>query len=56
MSYSVVLQVQNIWKCDYKLLKAKKRTVNRPPAQNRSRLESVYFPDVVNPFGYYFDT
>ena len=24
MSYSFVLQVQNMWECDYKLLKAKK--------------------------------
>ena len=34
MSYSAVLKVQNMWKCDYKLLKAQKETVNRSHHEN----------------------
>ena len=34
MSSSAVLQVQNMWKCDYKLLKAQKRIVNRSHHEN----------------------
>ena len=54
MSYSVVLYVQNMWKCNYKLLKAKKTKSCRLEAKIgvERRLESVYFSDVVITVGY----
>ena len=54
MSYFAVLYVQTMWKCDYKLLKAQKQTVNRNHHKNTVGWKP--FDEVLKQCGYRFDT